>query len=248
MKKIIEEIICYFLLLFKKKKENIASILVYHSISKDGRFFSVTPNEFEKQIQYLKENDFNVVSLDKILKFMDERFFPKKTVSITFDDGYMDNFEIVYPLLKKFDFPFTIFVSTDNIGKEITINGIENKFFDWEEAEEMESSGLVFVEPHTVHHKKIHKSSYEQVEKEVVLSKKEIENRLNKICNFFAYPSGRYSEISKTVIKDVGILLSFTVDRGLVNIGDDRYVLKRNSVDSKTGFWQFVYMLYFGKL
>src|SRR3989344_3122644 len=77
-----------------------ASILMYHSIAENGVFFTVKPSEFERQMKYLSKN----------------KKIPRKTVVLTFDDGYLDNYENAFPVLKKYNFPATIFVATGFVG------------------------------------------------------------------------------------------------------------------------------------
>ena len=73
---------------------------MYHSISESGGFFCVKPNDFERQMDYLCENDFNVIPLEKLVWYLENNNFPPKTIVLTFDDGYEDNFTNVFPVLK----------------------------------------------------------------------------------------------------------------------------------------------------
>lgn len=101
-------------------------ILMYHRILPDKKSkpsvqpgMYVTTGTFERQIQYLVSN-FNVVRLSEI--FSDDKFNIKKSLNfkprlaVTFDDGWLDNYEQAYPLLKKYDVPATIFLPTSFIG------------------------------------------------------------------------------------------------------------------------------------
>ncbi len=102
------------------------NILLYHRVCKiKGDYFNlaVDPEEFEKQVIYLK-NNYN------ILRFEDDwKNVKEKSVVITFDDGYVDNYRFAFPILKKYKVPATIFISTDNIDTD-------NKFW-WDELADM---------------------------------------------------------------------------------------------------------------
>ena len=77
------------------------TILVYHSVDENDSFYSVTQKEFVKQIEYLSKN-YHVVSLDDVLEFViSKRDLPRRSVAITFDDGYYDNYLNAYPHAKE---------------------------------------------------------------------------------------------------------------------------------------------------
>jgi len=90
------------------------SILIYHSVHETAdimRPFDPTKNEFTWQMEILSRH-FNPMSLENALELLSEGKLPQKTVCVTFDDGYADNESIALPILKKFDIPATVFVST----------------------------------------------------------------------------------------------------------------------------------------
>tara|TARA_Y100000310_G_C20671149_1_gene810369 strand:+ start:406 stop:1356 length:951 start_codon:yes stop_codon:yes gene_type:complete len=105
-----------FTWLLNKLNDDKIRILMYHRInSVDDGFLPwnfdlyVTPKNFEKQIRYLKRN-YNVVSLGEACEFLRQGNIPKKTVVLTFDDGFMDNYKFAYPILRKYNVPGIFFV------------------------------------------------------------------------------------------------------------------------------------------
>ena len=126
IKNIIKKLINIFLEIkfFKKLIESYRPnflILYYHRIINDNDFslqkgpnihLCVKESEFKKQMQYIKEN-FKLVSLDNLYdsNFKCDEF----SVAVTFDDGYLDNFNIAYPILKELKIPATIFLISRNI-------------------------------------------------------------------------------------------------------------------------------------
>jgi len=209
-------------------------VLMYHSIGSNDVLFTVKPEEFARQMKYLKDNQYQVINLAKLVESLkSDRPLPKKNIVLTFDDGYQDNYLNVWPILKKYNFPATIFLATGLIGREI--NNSQNILLSalkWSEIKEMHQSGLIDFEPHTVNHQ-------ESSQEEIIDSKKIIEEKLGKKCYFFAYPRGYYDEAAINILKNNGFKAARTVEAGKVNKGDDLFKLKRISVNSTTSFIQF---------
>ena len=219
-----------------------ASILMYHSISDNSEFFSVSPVEFEWQMRYLLEHNYSIISLDKLVNFIEKRMkIPRRTVVLTFDDGYEDNYYSAFSILKKFNFPATIFLTTGRIGdKEYTNKrGVQMPMLDWEQVREMYDLGLVDFEPHTVSHSRLSQIPPGQVVREIENSKLEIEKRLSKTCQFFCLPYGDYNEKVINIIRKF-FSSCFTVERGFVSYSDNPFLLKRNSVDSTVSRIRFI--------
>jgi len=102
-------------------------ILIYHRIGPMTEKWIINPLHqkiFEAQMKYLTEN-YKLISLNKLSEMINNGEIPKKAVIITFDDGYKDNYEFAFPILKKYDIPATIFLSTGPIEQK--------KLFWWDE-------------------------------------------------------------------------------------------------------------------
>jgi len=218
-----------------------ASILMYHSVSYNKVFFTVKPENFRRQMDYLYQNKYNVISLSELINFLkNKKEIPQKTVVLTFDDGYEDNYFNVFPILKGYNFPATIFLATGFIEKEIPNSAkIPLKTLDWRQIKEMHNSGLINFKPHTVNHPKLTQISLEEAKKEILDSKRIIEEKLNKKCKFFAYPYGKYNQEIIKILKENGFEGAVTIKEGLVSAEDDLFSLKRNSINSQTTFSQF---------
>jgi len=228
--------------------KNKAVILMYHSIGDSKVFFNIKRDEFETQMKFLKENNYNVVSIKKILEYLDNKSIPPKTIAITFDDGYQDNFLNAWPILKKYNFPATIFLATANAGFDFMVRGEEMKFLNWDEMSEMESSGLIDIEPHTNTHQKLNKLTIEQARADIDISKKIVEEKLNKKCCFFAYPFGIYNDDIIKILKDLGFRAGFSINRGIIDFKTDKFILRRNSIDSALKFREFKNIIKSGKI
>jgi len=230
----------YFFINFLPRQEGVV-ILMYHSVADNDIFFTVKPKMFVKQIAYLKEHGYNVISLEKLVDCLNSgKKIPSKTVILTFDDGYQDNYNNVFPILKKYNFSATIFLATGLVGQEINnAQNIPLKMLNWSQIRRMHNSGLIGFQPHTVSHRKFNKITLDEIEKEIIDSKKIIEEKLNKKCAFFAYPRGLYGDEIIDILKNNEFKAARTVENGKVKRGDDLFKLKRISVNLATSFIQF---------
>jgi peptidoglycan/xylan/chitin deacetylase (PgdA/CDA1 family) len=100
-------------------------IIVYHGVaSNPNHDISVGPidvRQFEKHLKYFKEN-FDVIPQNDIIQMYRDGFIPKrKTIAITFDDGYYNNYSLAFPLLQKFSFPSTMYIITQCFDDEYNL-------------------------------------------------------------------------------------------------------------------------------
>ena len=221
----------YFLSLILKSKK--ISVLMYHSINSDKRFFTVTPDNFEKQINFLVKKKYDFLSLDQVEEILSKRQkIGSKMISSTFDDGYKDNYEMVFPILKKYSIPATIFLVVDLIGKEGYLN--------WGEIQEMQNSGLVEFGCHTFSHPDLTRISEEEQQKEIIESRNILEGSLGTECFYFSYPSGKFNDKVIKIVREADFKMAFTVQEGSVSFKLNKWELPRLSIDSKTSWWQFL--------
>ncbi len=217
-----------------------ASILMYHSIGENNIFSTVKPESFKKQMDYLKKRKYKVIFLaDLISVLKNKKKTPQKTVTLTFDDGYEDFFLNAFPILKKYNFKATLFLTTSLIGKTVKKQNNFMKMLNWKEIREMYYSGLIDFEPHTLTHLKLTKIPIEEAKREILESKEIIERKLKKSCRFFCYPYGDYNQEIIKILKENNFQAVVTIKPGLVKIGDNLFLLKRNSIDSTVEMSEF---------
>lgn len=215
-----------------------AAILMYHSVT-PGReyFFSVTPEEFEAQMDYLVKKGKKVVPLRSLVEKMKRNEPLNGEIVLTFDDGYKDNYTSAFPIMKRLGLPATIFITTDLIGG---VDGRRIPMLSEDEIREMHGSGLIDIEPHSMTHPKLAKQTPENMRKELEGSKRALEQLLGKKCDFFAYPYGSFNDATLEVTRSLGFDAAVTVVEGTVGVGDDLFMLKRNSIDQHTTWTQFL--------
>lgn len=218
-----------------------ASILMYHSISNNGILFTVTEKDFERQMKYLKDKKYNVTKLVELMEKLKkgEKIKPK-TVAITFDDAYQDNYSIAFPMLKRYSLPATIFAPTAYIGKEMmNSEGKSIPVMNWLEAQEMEESGLVDFASHSHTHPMMDRIAFEEFINEIKTSENLLNQNLKRPVKIFSFPKGKYKPEHANYLKEQNYLGAVTVKEGLVGSNDDPFTFKRNFVFSRGGFSQF---------
>lgn len=182
-------------------------ILMYHSISiNPSTTLSVPPKVFYKQMEHLKNSGYHMITFKDLMSWKTNQQLPDKPILITFDDGYLDNYTVAYPILKKLQMKATIFATSDFIGSPNHLN--------WSQTNEMERSGLIEIGVHTRHHVDLTQSNPLQLEDEISGAKKSLENKLGHPLISFAYPSGKFNQNVIEVVKRAGFEFAVTTEPG----------------------------------
>lgn len=213
-------------------KRNKASILMYHSVGDNGLFFTVKTSEFEKQLKFLKAKGYKCLKLSELLEKKNNGESLHKCVSITFDDGYVDNLEVALPLLEKYSIPATLFVVTGKYDSPL-------EQMSTEQLKKFASSSLVEVMPHTHTHRSLLELSFMDMSWEISNSRNLLEESLGIEANLFAPPKGKFHCGVVEYIKENNFEAMVTVEEGLVSNDTNNFELPRNAIDSATTFTQF---------
>jgi peptidoglycan/xylan/chitin deacetylase (PgdA/CDA1 family) len=220
-----------------------ATILTYHHVADPpeghpGKNLFVLPENFSRQMKYLKEMNFNVISLNQVRKaLLGEIKMPEKAAVITFDDGFEDNFTHAFPILKKFDLPATVFMVSEKI---TSLQEEKDNYLSKKQILEMTDSKIT-IASHAKSHPKLAKLSLEEAENEIVSSKKELEEMLGKDVDWFCYPYGSFSMDIVSLVKKAGYLGAASVIRDNVMTSGQLYYLPRVMVMHDTGMMKFKY-------
>ncbi len=238
---IIFDIFAFFRLIYRNK----VTILSYHGVSlfpenescnNDGKH--VKTSKFEEQMRYISKK-YNPVSLsDAIAILKKEKRGVPNAVAVTFDDGYYNNFEFAYPIIKRNNIPIIIFLTTDYVDSPD-----KRRFLTWEDVNRMRREGVAFG-AHTVTHPHLTKIPKEEIINEISTSKKDIELRIDNQIDSFSYPYGSFNENVKDVVKDSGYSCALTVNYGLNDPASDLFALKRIPVNNNFTFEYFVSNLF----
>lgn len=165
-----------------------APILIYHHIAPNpnNNQYYVSPEMFEQQMEWLKNNNYNVISYNDLYRALTGNFIlPANPVVITFDDGNKDQYDNAFPILKKYNYPAMFYIQTISIGK--------SKWMSFDMMRDLLNSGME-LGSHTVTHYNLPKQNHETIKRELVESKQIMEKNLGIEVNFFSYPNGVYSQ------------------------------------------------------
>ena len=179
-----------FWLPFRSAK--LPRIVMLHQVTplEPASGMNMPPQKFEQFLKLLvsKKSQFCFVSE------LDQRIEQKNTVALTFDDGFLDNYEYAFPLLKQYQAKATIYLATKIEG----ISALQKQHID-----EMLASGLIEFGAHTQHHVNLLKLDDDVAREEMRLSKQDVEALTGK-CETFAYPFGRFDERHEKMAQQLG--------------------------------------------
>lgn len=191
----------------------IVPILVYHNLGPQSRGrLTLGAAAFDEQMRYLKREGYRVISLTEFLEFTSlRRQLPRKSVVLTFDDGWKPFREFAYPVLKELGFTATLFVYSDFIGARTALG--------WDELRLLAREGFQ-IEAHSKTHsdlrRRLGESEAEHAQRmqvELVQPLALFRRHLGQTSQILAYPYGAQDEDVAKRVKEHGYLAAFTVRR-----------------------------------
>jgi len=230
MKESAKKIIKTILFLIRKvlgpiTKEPEISVLCYHSIRKDTLNTSVAPEDFEKQIQYLKKKGYQFINPNELYKYLnEEEDLPRKSILMTFDDGYKSLYINAFPILDKYEIPALMFLVGDfEVSKAARKSQEEG--LTKEDRIEMEETSLITFGYHSKTHPMLDLLEPEDIEKEI-----------ESTYLYFAYPGGHSSRLVMKSVEQRGYKMAFSISPGLVRKNNSLFYIPRNVITKKTNF------------
>ena len=191
----------------------LVPILCYHNMGLQtrGRLL-MSVSAFEEQMRYLKREGYHVITLKQFLEFTELREqLPRKTVVLTFDDGWKSFKEFAYPVLKELGFPATLFIYTDFVGARIALS--------WAELKELAQEGFD-IEAHSKTHEDMRKKPSESDEEynrrmqaELVTPLAIFQQRIGQSPKIIAYPYGSHDDGVVKRTRDAGYIAALDVRR-----------------------------------
>ena len=192
---------------YKDEKKILIPIFVYHDIVEKmtgEEFMQTTRENFEKQIIGLSKIGYKFITYDDLIQYNNgQKKLNEKSILIAFDDGYVGNYEIMFPIIQKYNIPVAINIIDDKIGKEGYLN--------WEQIKEMEKSGLVNIYTHSLHHEDPNTIEDNQYANDIEQAHNNIEEKLEKkITKIFTYPYGLNNEEKIKILAERGFIQNLT--------------------------------------
>ena len=211
-------------------KVNYASVIMYHRFG-DSRYPStnIKKEQFLKHINELLKPEYNVISIQKaLLAINDIELIKDKSVVITIDDAYSSVYNYAWPIFKKHNLPFTLFISTDVI---------DNKtpgYMSWEEIRTLRDNGVT-IGSQTKSHHHMFKLSKEKIIEELKISNKRFIDEIGSRPKIFAYPYGEYNLEVLEQVKLHGFVAAFGQHSGVAHKSLGMYELPRFAMNEKYG-------------
>jgi peptidoglycan/xylan/chitin deacetylase (PgdA/CDA1 family) len=217
---------------------NKATLVLFHRIDDAlaGDPISCTRNEFTAYCRFFKRY-FNVISFNDLLDRLENRQDISRTLVITFDDGYRDNYEIAAPVLHQLGLPACFFIATDFIGSSIIPwwdwdKGIHSRWMSWDQVRALRAEGFE-IGAHTCTHPDLATLSDAEVEREISSSKARLEAELEEPTVLFSYPYGRKNQMTdnaRRLVRSLNLRCCPSAYGGAVSGDSDPYHLMRQPI------------------
>ncbi|MDX1272618.1 polysaccharide deacetylase family protein [Bizionia paragorgiae] len=169
-------------------------VLMYHSVSEhleESNGLTIAANKLDEHFQYLASNGYTTLHFKDLQGFTSPDQFPEKAVIITFDDVYVNQLELAYPLLKKYNFKACFYIPFQYVGKVDSWNTGKEPIMTVEQLKSLDQE-VIELGLHSFEHKKYDEMSEEEVQEDFDKCKAFISQHKLNIHNTLAYPYGKY--------------------------------------------------------
>ena len=183
-------------------------------------------NKFKEHIEMIKENGIKFVNPSNFEEELNNNKKERK-VLITIDDGYQSFYDNAWPILKKFEIPFILFISTREVGKK--------GYMSWENIREIKKYNFVEIGNHSHTHEYLVDFIDEKIQNDLKKSINIFKKELGNNSNFFSYPFGEYSLNLKNIVIDLGFKYAFGQHSGVVDHTKNLYEMPRFPINEKYG-------------
>lgn len=209
-----------------KNQEYGLRILTYHRVEDSNHRLNVLPVTFRHQMRFLRQNSYKTLTLYEAWYHIVKGIrCPDKSVVITFDDGYKNNFTHAFPCLQEYGHKAEVFLIADSVGKAKE----GEQMLTWDEIKIMFRQGIDFGS-HALSHSRLTKIPAVIAREEIVRSKDILEQSLGKKVDFFCYPKGDYNPSVREMVKDAGYLGACSTEVGINDMADDVYCMRRTEI------------------
>jgi len=240
-------------------------VLMFHRFTtkkEETNYTTITQDKFREVVDKLEEKGYKSISFEELEKYVDGKMeLPEKVFLISIDDGYRDNYELIYPILKEKNMKALISVVGWSMGQSTMPDGVTPiiPHFNWDELKEMIDSGVIEVGNHTFD---MHKFDLEDDERDSVLKIddesitlykrrfksdiKKLARQIEKHCGVnekvFCYPYGMYNDTTEEIIADMGYKITLTTEEGVnyLEEGASLRKLKRVNISMDTDIEEMI--------
>ncbi|WP_018152516.1 polysaccharide deacetylase family protein [Leeia oryzae] len=250
---------------FRHPQAKAIPVLMYHHVTPQAGLVTVSPDSFEAHMRYLSEHGWNTITCDQLADFMaDKQALPAKSVLITFDDGYLDNYVYAHPILEKYQQKAALFIVTDWIGdgeprdiakcqssvscpdhkacKRAIADGHHDEvMLRWSEIEYMQKMGTFEFHSHTHTHTRWDKvdpqNKLASMIQECELSRKQLITHMGRASAHLCWPQGYYESDYQHLAIGHGFSHLYTTEKGMVTPETLPTQIPRVVVKDKPASW-----------
>lgn len=245
-------------------RSHTVPVMMYHHISPTAGAITCSPKHFEDQLSWLAQRNYTSLTADQFAAHLQGHPVPARSVLITFDDGYFDNWVYAYPLLKKYGFNAVLFVVTSWVNdgpvrptstqanppytpshrecdQLIRQGHSDQAILRWSEIQHMSADGVFEFHSHTHTHTRWDKSDRaaqknELMQEELSLSRASLQQHLGFVSEHFCWPQGYFDDDYVSIAQQAGFRYLYTTQAfGQNRPGHDPAYIYRFAVRNTTG-------------
>ena len=222
--------------------------LLYHRVCADDEWYPseyvVTKRVFRRHLQYLVRHGYYTPPIEDVLKgTLNSTTGERSPVLITFDDGYLDNYQHAFPLLQEFGLTAVIFLVADFSRRtnwwDAQAGIPQTRLMEKQHLLDMDRAGIQFGS-HTLTHPRLAEIRLRDARRELAESKTAIEQMIGRRVDTFSYPYSSFHDGVKQAVRDAGYAFAFAVNDGPRHLPDDLFAIRRmNVTNHPSGFHLF---------
>jgi peptidoglycan/xylan/chitin deacetylase (PgdA/CDA1 family) len=208
-------------------------ILFYHRVAPEADELGVTPPKFAQQMQELACRGFTVVDLAAVTHALEAGADRDRLIGLSFDDGYQDVADHALPVLRDLGFRATVFISTAVTDGLASFTWYERQppLMSWETISKLDAQGTLRFEAHTMTHPNLLQLTNDELRREIVGSKHDLEQRLGRSVAGFCYPAGLFGDRERREVEAAGFAWAASCEPGVNTPSTDRLALRRRQID-----------------
>ncbi|MCL5113824.1 MAG: polysaccharide deacetylase family protein [Patescibacteria group bacterium] len=205
-------------------------VLTYHHVQPEslakqlGQISGTVDNGFfDQQMAYLASHGYHTITVAELVNALKSHSaLPPKSLAVTLDDGYVDDYSYVLPIIKKYNITINLMIATGLVGNP--------DFISWDQLREMKGTGLVYFTDHTWSHYAVGRGPQDKIQYEITTGKQQLEQNIGQAVNIFTYPYGSFSPNAIQTLQQDGFIGAFSTIPGFLQCDSFIMTLHRNHV------------------
>jgi peptidoglycan/xylan/chitin deacetylase (PgdA/CDA1 family) len=216
-------------------------ILFYHRVSDDSDELAVSPRRFREQMAYLADEGYRVLDVVSAAKLLSQSGTLRRTIALTFDDGYLDVAEHALPAFSDYGFRATVFVAPAVTDGTAALSWYTSQppLLDWDDLVELDRDGTLKVEAHSLTHPNLLALNDSDAQAEIAGAKRALEARLGRRVHAFSYPSGLFGDRERRLVREAGYRFAVSCEPGVNDAETDPFALRRRQIDARDTLLDF---------